>query len=501
MTTSPNTSAETLAVLDLGSNSFHLVVATLRHGELQVVDRLRETVRLAAGMDQDGRLAPDAITRALECLGRFAQRLRGLPPEAVRAVGTNTLRSATDGEDFLRRAEAVLGHDIEVVSGREEARLIYQGVSHSVADDGRRRLVLDIGGGSTEFIIGEHHEPLHMESTAMGCVTWSQAHFPDGAVTARTLNRAKLAALMQIEPYQAFFQNVGWEHAIGTSGTLRAVERVLRLSGWTPGGITLTGLRRLADSLVKAGRVEKLQLPGLSETRMQVFAGGMAIALAAFEALGIDHMQVSDGALREGLLYDLMGRLRHEDVRSRSVAALATRFGVDAMQAARVERTAVALLAEVADAWNLDDDGARQLLRWAAQLHELGLAVAHNGHHKHGAYILENADLPGFSHQEQLTLAAMVRGHRRKFPAPLFKKLTGGRASLAARLTLLLRLSATLHRSRNPAPLPHLKLDAADARLHIHFPPDWLDAHPLTRADLAQEADYLKAAGIRLSIA
>ncbi|MFA5531310.1 MAG: exopolyphosphatase, partial [Thiohalomonadaceae bacterium] len=299
----------TIAALDLGSNSFHLVVAGLRQGELRIIDRLREPVRLAAGLGEDRRIAPDAAARALACLGRFGQRLRGLPPEAVRAVGTNTLRSASNAESFLREAEAVLGHAIEVIAGREEARLIYQGVSHSVEDDGRRRLVLDIGGGSTEFIIGEHHEPLHMESTAMGCVTWTQTHFPTGTIGAKAMARARLAALMQIEPYQAFYQGVGWDDAIGTSGTLRAIERVLRLSGWTQGGITLAALRRLADTLVKSGRADKLPLPGLSETRQQVFAGGVAIALATFEALGIDNMHVSDGALREGLLHDLVGRL------------------------------------------------------------------------------------------------------------------------------------------------------------------------------------------------
>ena len=491
----------TIAALDLGSNSFHLVVAGLRQGELRIIDRLREPVRLAAGLGEDRRIAPDAAARALACLGRFGQRLRGLPPEAVRAVGTNTLRSASNAESFLREAEAVLGHAIEVIAGREEARLIYQGVSHSVEDDGRRRLVLDIGGGSTEFIIGEHHEPLHMESTAMGCVTWTQTHFPTGTIGAKAMARARLAALMQIEPYQAFYQGVGWDDAIGTSGTLRAIERVLRLSGWTQGGITLAALRRLADTLVKSGRADKLPLPGLSETRQQVFAGGVAIALATFEALGVDNMHVSDGALREGLLHDLVGRLRHEDVRARTVAALATRFGVDALQAARVERTAVTLWAQVSDAWNLADDDARQMLRWAAQLHELGLAVAHSGQHKHAAYILENADLPGFSRQEQTTLALMVRGHRRKFPVPLFKQLGGGRAATVARLSALLRLSATLHRSRTPAPLPPVATAASAGELHLHFPAGWLDAHPLTRADLAQEADYLKSAGIRLVFA
>jgi exopolyphosphatase/guanosine-5'-triphosphate,3'-diphosphate pyrophosphatase len=491
---------ESIAAIDLGSNSFHMVVAQPRGNDLVIVDRIRDMVRLAAGLGTDQRLAPDATTRALHCLTVFGQRLRHMPAGTVRAVGTNTLRLAANTEEFVSAAEQALGHPIEIISGVEEARLIYQGVAHSLPDDNTRRLVMDIGGGSTEFIIGERYEPLHMESAAMGCVTFSELYFPNGEITPKGARTAELAALMQIEPYQGIYQGLGWDDAVGASGTIRAVHRVLRESGWGSEGITLLGLKKLVDLLFKAGHVDKLKLPGLSEKRQAVFPGGVMILLAAFEALGIERMRVSEGALREGVLYDLMGRLRHEDVRGRAVANLASRLGVDALQSARVERTAQACLAQVAKIWDLEGDTPRLWLRWAAQLHEVGLAVSHTGYHKHGAYILENADLQGFSKQEQVMLAALVRGHRRKFPAPLFKKLTGGKSGVAARLAVLLRLAAALHRSRTSTPIARFELKAKDDALQLKFEGDWLAIHPLCRADLEQEAELLKGAGFRLEV-
>ena len=279
-----------------------------------------------------------------------------------------------------------------------------------------------------------------------------------------------------------------------------AVLRVLRVFRVFRLFSLLPALRRVVDALFKAGHVSQLKLPGLSEKRQAVFPGGVMILLAAFEALGIERMRVSEGALREGVLYDLLGRLRHDDVRGRAVANLAGRLGVDTMQAARVERTALGALGQVAQSWNLDSESARLWLRWAAQLHEVGLAVSHTSYHKHGAYILENADLQGFSRQEQLLLAALVRAHRRKFPAPLFKKLSGGRTTAATRLAALLRLAVALHRNRNSAPLPRLELKAKEESLQLKFPDEWLNQHPLTRADLEQEAEFLKAAAIKLDI-
>ncbi|MDE2088959.1 MAG: exopolyphosphatase [Gammaproteobacteria bacterium] len=491
--------AQTLAAVDLGSNSFHMLVARVADGELHIVDRMREVVRLAAGLDARQRLTRKARRRALECLARFGQRLRGLPAGSVRAVGTNTLRQARNAGEFLTESQRVLGHPIDVISGREEARLIYLGVSHSLADDGGRRLVIDIGGGSTEFIIGERFDAQHMESLFMGCVGMSRQYFPDGALTRGNLERAVLAARLELQNIEAYYRRIGWQTAIGSSGTLLSIAEVVRAQRWSDHGITLEALHRLRKALIEAGSIKRLALNGLRAERAPIFPGGVAILLAAFEALGIERMTLSSGALREGLLYDLLGRIRHEDVRERTIAALTSRYQIDGVQAARVERTALACLAQTAAAWKLQDEAHRNALNWAARLHEIGLAIAHNQYHKHGAYLLANADLPGFTRQEQRLLAALVRGHRRKFPEAVFKELPDYQVEPARRLCVLLRLAVLLHRIRRDAAQPPLTLTATGKGLRLRFPSGWLARHPLTRADLAQEAEYLQAAKLKLS--
>lgn len=490
---------ETIAAVDLGSNSFHLIVARPQNGGFVVVDRLREMVRLRAGLDRDRRLTGDARARALDCLRRFGQRLRHLPPGSVRAVGTNTLRSTREPRRFLQEAEAALGHPIEVIAGIEEARLIYQGVSHALAENGRRRLVIDIGGGSTELITGERYAPIHMESMEMGCVSMSARHFGGGAIDRETLRSAELGALMAIEPYQADFLQLGWQEVIGASGTIRAVGRTLEENGWASDGITLSGLERLLQALSEAGHVDNLRLPGISERRRPVFPGGVAILTALFRALNIERMEVSTGALREGLLHDLMGRLRHEDVRNGAVLGLAERLGADMLQSERVRQTALRLLEGTAADWDLEAPEHAERLGWAAALHEVGLSLSHDQYHKHGAYIIEHANLAGFSREEQQLLATLVRGHRRKFPPGELKRLPEARRQSAYRLTILLRIAALLHRSRVPMPLPPLGITAGAARLALTFPEGWLGAHPLTAADLAQEAELLAAVEFELS--
>ena len=489
---------DAVAAIDLGSNSFHMIVARPNGGELAVVDRLREMVRLAAGLDEQRRLKADAQRRALDCLERFGQRLRDMPAGSVRAVGTNTLRSAHNAGEFLEVAEQALGHPIEIISGVEEARLIYLGVAHSTPGTTGPRLVMDIGGGSTELIIGEGFEPRRMESLYMGCVNMSQRHFPDGAITAKRWQKALLAARQELEPLETSYRRLGWDEAIGASGTIRAVRSVVQAAGWSSAGISYDSLKRLAETLIKAGDVDKLKLAELSAERAPVFAGGVAVLLATFEALGIDQMRVSDGALREGLLYDLLGRIRHEDVRSRSVESLAGRYHIDLEQSERVARTAEQCLGQVSGAWELDGEEPARWLRWAAWLHEVGLDIAHSQYHKHGAYILENADLAGFSRQEQRVLAGLVRLHRRKFASTVVKALPEDWRQPITYLAVLLRLSAVLHRSRSATPLAPLELKASEKRLQLRFPEGWLDEHPLTRADLEQEAAYLKSARLAL---
>lgn len=489
-----------VAAVDLGSNSFHMIVAELRANELAVVDRLREMVRLGSGLTPEQELTQEIQQRALECLERFGQRLRGFPPGSVRAVGTNTLRAARNAGPWLAKAELALGHPIEIIAGIEEARLIYQGVAHSLPADGRRRLVMDIGGGSTEYIIGVDRNPLQKESLHMGCVSMSMEFFPDGKITAKRFKRATITAKRELEPFEHLFHSQHWTRAVGASGTLRTTQKLLVSRGWSRGdAITAEGLKRLVDALLTAGRLTKADFPDLDPERYPSYPGGLAIIQATFEALDIQRMQVSDGALREGLLHDLLGRINHEDIRERTVAALATRYHVDLEHAQRIRKTLASLLEQLSFPPILDRETAAQWLDWAAILHEIGRDIAHSGYHKHGAYILGNADLPGFSNQDQLLLATLVRCHRRKFPVKLLKDLPPPWDDFGIRLVVLFRLAILMHRSRSPTPPPPLALRCGGPQFSLRFPTGWLAEHPLTVADLEQEAAYLTAAGLELT--
>jgi exopolyphosphatase/guanosine-5'-triphosphate,3'-diphosphate pyrophosphatase len=494
------TSARSVAAVDLGSNSFHMVVARVEHGHVHVVDRLKERVALAEGFDDDGCLTGAAQRRALACLARFGQRLRDMPTRNVRAVGTNALRRARNIREFLSGAEPVLGHSIEVIPGREEARLIYLGVAHSRQDDPGRRLVVDVGGGSTECIIGRRFEPIVTDSLDMGCVAWSLKHFERGRVSKKSMRRAELAAHLQLRPIRRRYRRIGWTTCLGSSGTALAVAAIVRAAGWASHGVTPKALGRLRDELIEAGSVDKLKLPGLDAERAPVLAGGVAILSAVFDGLGIERMIASPGALREGVLFDLLGRFRHEDVRDRTIRRFALRHAVDAAQAARVERTAVRALADVAKTWELDDDESGKLLSWAAQVHEVGLTVAYSGHHRHGAYLVAHSDLPGFSRDDQQMLATLILGHRRRPESESFDALPGKAAARALRLCVLLRLAVLLHRSRSGRRAPTLRLDARRGSLLVRFPDGWLARHPLTRADLEEERSMLSEAGFRLDV-
>ena len=496
----PRKSHEFAAAIDLGSNSFHMIVARIQNGQPIVIDRLREMVRLADGMDHDGNLLPLPQKRALECLKRFGQRLAGFPAGSVRVVGTNTLRNALNAESFLAEAERALGHPIDIISGVEEARLIYIGAAHSLAGSEQQRLVMDIGGSSTELIIGTGHDPRYMESLEMGCVTVTQDYFPDGNITQRRIEKAWVFAQTELEPHIGTFRRFGWQEAIGTSGTIRAVKKAITTAGWTNGKITEEALRKLLAGLAAQGRIADLRLEGLSPERAPVFLGGVIILLAAFEALEIQSMMVSEGALREGLLYDLVGRFQDEDIRSRSVTHLAQRYHADVAQGERVAKSALRALDQVADKWGLDREEAGNWLTWAAQLHEIGFDIAHSRHHHHAAYIIEHCDLAGFSQQEQCLLAALVRSHRRKLPVKLYKELPKRIGRLAPRLSVLLRLAVILNRSRAASAACDFVVQVDDKHLKLKFPAGWFKQQPLTRADLEAEARYLYAAGFVLEV-
>lgn len=488
------------AAVDLGSNSFHMVIARPQGGQFAVLDRLREPVRLAAGLDAHQRLGDEAQANALACLKRFGQRLADMPQAHVRAVGTDTLRRARNARTFLVKAARALGHPIEILPGREEARLIYLGVAHALPEDAGRRLVIDIGGGSTECILGDRYEPVAADSLAMGCVNFSLRHFAGGETSRENFRRAEIAARSELQTIERRYRSLGWERCIGSSGTMTAIAEIVRANGWSTNGISLEALRKLRKQIIACERVQKLELPGLAPERAAVLPGGVAILRALFESFELEQIGISQASMREGVLHDLLGRIRHQDVRDHTIVRMSERYHVDLEHAARVERTALALLKACARKWELEDESARQLLLWSSRLHEVGLAVAYAGHHKHGAYLLANSDLPGFSREEQELLATLVRGHRRKMSAALFHALPSAQAESALRLCVLLRLAVLLNRSRSPRALPALRVAVNGNALELGFPKDWLDAHPLTGADLDEEAAALRAVGLRLLV-
>jgi exopolyphosphatase/guanosine-5'-triphosphate,3'-diphosphate pyrophosphatase len=498
----PHTPAESfplIAAIDLGSNSFHMVLAKADHGEIRILERLGDKVQLAAGIDEQRLLSEDAMQRGLDCLRRFAQLTATLPEGAVRVVGTNALREARNRSEFIRRAEEILGHPVEVISGREEARLIYLGVSHSISDTPGKRLVADIGGGSTEFIIGQRFEPLLRESLQMGCVSFTQRFFKDGKITPARYAQAYTAARLEIMGIEHALRRLGWEDAVGASGTIKAIGLTIQAAGLGSGEVNAAGLAWLKRKVFKIGEAEKLDLDGIKPDRRSIFPAGLAILEAIFDACDIQRMSHSEGALREGVLYDLLGRHQHEDVRERTLSSLMELYHVDLEQAARVESKALAALEKVAQDWQLEDDWHRELLSWAAKVHEVGLDIAHYQYHKHGAYLVEHSDLSGFSRQDQQMLALLVRGHRRNIPKDKFADF-GAEGIKLIRLCVLLRFAILFHHIRGSQEMPNVHLQAREQSLEIQFPAGWLEKNPLTQADFTQEAEWLKRIGIELIV-
>ena len=484
---------DSLAAVDLGSNSFHLQVGRVVDDQIYLLDSLREPVRLGGGLTRDKRIDRATQLRAVEALARFGERLRGFPAGAVRAVGTNTLRVAKNAPQFIDDAQAALGFPIEVIFGREEARLIYLGVSHSLPLAPHRRLVIDIGGGSTEFIIGTGCEPELMESLRMGCVSYSMRFFPDGKIEKSGMKKAELAASNEIERIARDFRRAGWKEAVASSGTAKALAAVLAANGWAEGDITSDGLDRLRAQMIKAGDVDRLDSLGVRGDRAPILPGGVAIMLAAFAELGLESVQVSEAALRQGVLYDLLGRVQHHDMREMTVRQFVRRYHVDGAQGERVRALALQLLGELSDRPREAD---QLLLGWAAHLHEIGLSIAHAAYHKHSSYILSNADMPGFSRDEQARIARVVLAHRGKLA-----KIEG----LPARspdwaLVFCLRVAALAYRSRVDLELPRIGCRGTDSGYQLAVPGAWLDAHPLTAAALEAESEEWRNVGLKFDV-
>jgi len=492
------TQPEIIAAVDLGSNSFHMIVGELRHGQLAIIDRIKETVRLAEGLSASGDLSADARQRALDCLSRFGERLRDMRAGSVRAAGTSTIRRAREDTSFMSEAEALLGHPIEVISGIEEARLVYTGVMHSLPPTDGMRLVTDIGGGSTEVILGQGATPTALESLHMGCVSMTERFFPEGVLSRERFNRARMAARLELRPVKAFFRGATGIEAIGTSGTILSTENVARELGLAEIGITLDTIETLIERVLTFDNISELSLKGLSDRRAQVWPGGLSILAELFTALRIDEMRISDGAVREGLLYDLLGRLHHEDARERTVRAMAARYQVDRQQAERVSVMALDILNQCTNEWGLGGDLAAKVLDWAARLHEIGLDISHDGYQRHGAYIAENADMPGFPRAEQRLLAALIGGQRHAVDITRLDLLPRSWRQTGLRLLVILRLAVLLNRSRSATEVPTPQISVGDDELAIKFDGVWLTENPLTVADLEREQGYLAQIGYEL---
>jgi len=491
---------ELLAAVDLGSNSFHMIVARHTLGQLRVVDRLREMVRMASGLTERGELTAEAQWRALECLERMGQRLRNIPPNRVRAIATNTVRQLRNPQSFLVPGQTALGHRIEVVSGREEARLIYLGVAQGLPPKRNRRLVIDIGGGSTEFIIGEGFEPLERESLQMGCVATTRRFFGAGRISRKRWKEGLTEISAEFQQFAQAYRARGWKDVIGSSGTIKAIGGICKAMKLSRGEITADGLAQVREALLGFENIDAIDLPDLSIERRPVIAGGILVLEAAFNELGLARMQVAQMAMREGVLHDMLGRAALRDPRDGSIGAMAQRYGVDAEQAARVETTVLDLFDQVAAGWRLGED-ERLSLAWAARVHEIGQAIAHSQHHTHGAYLIENSDIAGFSNQEQQFLAALVRAQRRNVHKSVLGGAGGRDPVTTLRCVMLLRIAVLLHRSHDPVGLPQIRAEARDRGLQLSVPADWLSKHPLSRADLETEREILESLGLGLDFA
>lgn len=475
-----------MAAIDMGSNSFHMVIARTEAGEIRPLQKMAEKVMLGAGLGPDNRLDEAAFNRGLDCLRRFAQCLDGIESKKVRCVGTNSLRKAVNGHAFLQEARKILNCPVEVVAGREEARLIYLGVSHSLASQEGNRLVFDIGGGSTEFIIGKHFEPLLTESLHLGCVSYRELFFSQGKITEAGFKQAIIRARIEIATIEQAYRQQGWESVVGSSGTVKAIKNALVENNLYDDGITLTGLHQLREKVLKFDSLDDLNINGVKSDRRSVFPSGLAIMIAIFEQLGVEKVRFSDGAMREGILYDLLGRHEPEDVRERTIRSLMNRCNVDEEHAERVKKTALSVFKQVQASWDLGEF-CLDWITWAALCHEVGLTVSHSGFHRHGAYLVTHSDLPGFTRQDQQILAMLVLNHRRKIRDQGLEDIQTHLHEKVMRLVLILRVAVISNRFRHDHVMCEFSALAEGNRLRLTFPEGWLEQQPLLLAEFERE--------------
>jgi len=484
------TSPETLlAAVDLGSNSFRLEIGRYENGRIQRVDYLKESVRQGGDLDEERNLKPEAIERGLKCLARFGETLKGFPRHHVRAVATQTLREARNRDVFLKLAKKALGYEVEVISGVEEARLIYQGVSRLLPQSDEKRLVIDIGGRSTEFILGQHLTAETTDSLRVGSVAWSLKYFAGGTLSEKNFQRAEIAAESFLDAVADVYQHQYWDVAYGASGTVGAIAEILAGAGFEEDKITRKGLVWLRAQLIKAKTVDKLDLIGLKEDRKPVIAGGLCVLIGVFDLLKVDTLIVAKGALRHGLLYDMMGQddANSEDLRDASIEYLISKFGVNKTHAGNVAKVALsffnALLPTILDDNPHELYKRRQSLIWAAKCHEVGSAISHSESHKHGAYILDNTELMGFAQSELHRLSLLVLGHSGKL-----RKLDADFNDESFIFKLLsLRLAVIFCHSRNMPVIKNIKLERAGNTFLLSLPSAWQEAFPQTSYLLEEE--------------
>lgn len=488
-----------VAALDMGSNSFHLVVARIVADSVQILHRLKPKVRLADGLDKQGQLSPEAMQRGLDALNLVSESLQGFNPEYVRVVATHALRKASNAKDFIKAAKKVFPFPIEVISGVEEARLIYLGVAHTNHQE-NKRLVVDIGGGSTEFIIGEGFEALILRSIQMGCVSYTNKYFKNGELKRKAFDKAITGAQQALELIDKKYKSVGWQACIGTSGTIKViVELASHLDDTNRDSkVSLSDLYTLMELCCAAGKSESLDIDGLSDDRKPVFAAGLSILIGIFRSLDITEMEFSSSALREGVLYEMEDNLKHQDIRERSAQSLAMRYDVDVAHAKRVFATTINLYQQVKKPWSINQQDFKNILGWAALLHEVGLQINTRGIQRHSSYILNNVDLPGFSQEQQLLLATLARFHRKKIKLAEMPEFTTFQQEQLYKLIAILRIGVLLNIKRQDDILPEIVIKADDSQLYVQFPEGWLNKKPVFSADIESESIYIRELGFEL---
>ncbi|WP_159567389.1 guanosine-5'-triphosphate,3'-diphosphate diphosphatase [Budvicia diplopodorum] len=489
--------SSTYAVIDLGSNSFHMLVVRETSGHVQTIDRIKRKVRLAAGLDRHSHLSEEAMQRGWQCLRLFSERLYDIAPERVRVVATATLRAATNATHFISVAEEILGIPVKIISGEEEAGLIYQGVAHTTGGE-KSRLVIDIGGGSTELIAGNDSLASLLFSLPMGCVTWLEKYFHNRILNADNFHRAETAAKNNLKHIAEHLMHQGWQVCVGASGTVQALQEIMIAQGMNE-QITLEKLQQLKERAIQCGKLEELEIEGLTLERALVFPSGLSILIAIFESLHITSMTLAGGALREGLVYDMLNLPVENNIRQRTIQAIQRRYTIDTAQAMLVSQVADRLYQQLKPSWELND-AVSELLSWACQIHEIGLSVEFKNSAQHASYLITNMDMPGFTPAQKKLIAALLLNQTNAFNLQVLAEQNALSPQQAQRLVRLLRIAILLCRSRHADLIPEIVLENEGEQLRLNIAKGWVSKYPLQAESLLQESRWQSYSHLSLSI-